>query len=73
MDGIKLLTRNCLTGTVNKVNKGVVNSEVLIEMPSGQMITAIITNESCSNLNLKKGSKAIAIFKASQVILGIKA
>lgn len=72
MDGIKLSTRNCLAGTVDKVTPGAVNSEVLLKLASGQHITAIITNESCKNMNLSAGVKACAIFKASQVILGVK-
>jgi molybdenum-pterin binding domain len=72
MEDIKLSTRNIMSGTVKRVTPGAVNSEVIIELSSGAMITAIVTNESCKNMNLKAGGKASAIFKASQVILGVK-
>lgn len=71
MENVKVSTRNCLVGTVSNVKKGAVNSEVLLTLPGGESLTAIITHESVENLTLSKGTKATALFKASHVILGV--
>jgi molybdate transport system regulatory protein len=71
--GARLSARNQLTGQVTRVQPGAVNSEVVIELPGGGSVAAIITNESCTALNLTQGQQATAIFKASSVILGIPA
>ena len=67
---MKISARNILMGTVSKVTKGAVNSEVDLTLTGGEKIAAIITNESVDNLGLKEGKKACAILKASWVILG---
>jgi len=67
---MKISARNILIGTVSKVTKGAVNSEVDLALTGGEKIAAIITNESVDNLGLKEGKKACAILKASWVILG---
>ncbi len=70
--GIRLSTRNQLTGTVTEVVKGAVNSEVILTLGSGTVITAIITNDSVQSLGLAAGKSATAAFKASSVIVGVK-
>ena len=47
------------------------NSEILIQLEGGATVAAIVTNESAQELGLKQGSPAVAIFKASNVILGV--
>jgi molybdate transport system regulatory protein len=71
--GVKLSTRNQLAGTVTEVTIGAVNAEVTLTLGSGDVITAIITNDSVRNLGLTLGAKASAAFKASHVIIGVKA
>ena len=61
--------RNCLTGTVSRLTPGAVNTEVIIALPEGGSVAAIITNESAKNLELAAGETVSAIFKASSVIL----
>ncbi|MDO5666250.1 MAG: TOBE domain-containing protein [Alcaligenaceae bacterium] len=73
LDGVKLSTRNQLTGSVTEVTKGAVNTEVVVEIAPGKLITTIVTNHSAENLGLTVGVKATAIVKASHVILGVKA
>src|ERR1700676_5812420 len=67
---MKISARNTLAGTVSKVTKGGVNSEVDLTLSGGDKVVAIITNESVANLGLKEGARAYAILKASWVILG---
>lgn len=73
MDNVKVSTRNCLSGIVNEVHQGAVNSEVSITLPGGEQLVAIITNDSAQNLTLSKGGQVTALFKASHVILGVDA
>jgi len=70
--GVKLSTRNQLAGTVSEVTVGAVNAEVALTLASGDVITAIITNDSVRNLGLTLGAKASAAFKASHVVIGVK-
>jgi molybdate transport system regulatory protein len=71
--GARLSARNQLAGTVSRVTQGAVNSEVVIELPGGGTIAAIITHESAKNLGLAVRSAATAVFKASSVIVGVSA
>jgi molybdate transport system regulatory protein len=70
VDSSKVSARNCIAGTVSSVTKGAVNSEVVIAAQGGAQIAAIITNESADRLGLASGKPAVAIFKASSVIVG---
>jgi molybdate transport system regulatory protein len=67
---MKLSARNVLAGTITKVTKGSVNSEVELTLTSGEKVIAGITNGSVEALGLKDGKNAFAIVKASWVILG---
>ena len=49
------------------------NREVVIELPGGKLVVAIITNDSIRSLGLKIGVKACALIKASHIILAIPA
>ncbi len=71
--GAKFSARNQLRGTVTRVQPGAVNTEVVIELPGGGAIAAIITNDSALALGLAVGAQAAGIFKASSVILGVPA
>jgi molybdate transport system regulatory protein len=72
LHGAKLSARNILCGTVAKVAKGAVNSEVSLKLSGGTILTAIITNDSAHSLGLKEGEHACAAIKASSVILGVE-
>ena len=69
--GYRLSARNQLKGIVSRVQKGSVNSEVVIGLQGGNFIAATITNESVDNLGLVEGSEATAVFKAGAVLLGV--
>lgn len=70
--GVRLSARNQLAGSVSRVTPGAVNTEVVLTTAGGN-VAAIITNESAKNLELAAGKPATAIFKASNVIIGVAA
>jgi len=67
---MKLSARNQLKGKITDVTKGATTSHVRIDIGGGVVITASITNEAVADLNLQKGDAAMAIIKASDVIIG---
>jgi len=69
-DTAKLSTRNQLAGKVARVEPGAVNAEVLVELPDGGTVAAIVTIESAKKLDLRPGKPVTALFKASSVIVG---
>ncbi|EDZ99052.1 transcriptional regulator, ModE family [Burkholderia sp. H160] len=69
---LNLSARNQLRGTVQSVKRGAVNSEVSLGLEGGAVITAVVTNGSVDMLDLQEGASAVAAFKASSVILGVK-
>lgn len=71
--GLKTSARNHLTGTVTKVARGAVNSEVVLDLGGGRQLVAIITNASLDHLSLKEGGRAGALIKASHVIIAVAA
>lgn len=64
--------RNQFAGRVRAVTTGAVNSEVVLELTGGQLLVAVVTNDSAASLGLSAGREATAIFKASSVIVGVE-
>jgi molybdate transport system regulatory protein len=67
---LRLSARNQLAGKISRVTPGAVNTEVVIALRGGNTIAGVITNISAQELALAVGQKAVAIFKASSVIVG---
>lgn len=67
---MKISARNVLAGSVSKVIKGAVNSEVDLTLEGGDKVVAIITNDGVTSLGLREGMRAYAIVKASWLMLG---
>lgn len=63
--------RNQFPGTVAKVEKGAVNGHVAIEIADGAKITASVTNEAIEDLGLAEGAAAVAIVKATDVLVAV--
>lgn len=66
-----LSARNQLPGSVVEVTEGAVNGIVRIEVAPGLVISSSITNAAIEELGLKPGSRAVAVIKASNVIVGV--
>jgi molybdopterin-binding protein len=66
---MKLSARNQIKGKVAAVQKGQTTAHVRIDIGNGVIITASITNEAVDDLGLKAGDDAIAVIKASDVMV----
>ncbi|MBQ0317002.1 TOBE domain-containing protein [Providencia rettgeri] len=61
--------RNQLSGVVTSIGVGAVNDEIILDLASGESITAVITKNSTAQLGLEKGKPVIAVIKAPWVVL----
>ena len=68
---MKLSARNKLKGKILDVKKGATTAHVRLEIAPGQIMTASITNGAVEELGLKAGGTAIAIIKASDVMIAV--
>jgi molybdate transport system regulatory protein len=64
-----LSARNQFPGTVSSITRGAVMSEVTIDIGGGHQIVALISTSSAKRLRLKKGRPAVAVIKATEVIV----
>ena len=67
---MKLSARNQIPGKIVQVRKGQTTSHVQIDVGHGVIVTASITNEAVDELALKPGDQAVAVIKASDVMVG---
>ncbi len=61
-------TRNQFRGRIVAIHRSPVVSEVEIETPAG-IISAVVTTSSVDRLNLSVGDTALALFKATEVLV----
>ncbi|NNM51963.1 MAG: TOBE domain-containing protein [Pseudomonadales bacterium] len=66
---MKSSARNQLRGTLTSINRGPVNGEVKLDLGHGMNLSATITNEAIEDLQLQVGKDALAIIKASFIVL----
>ena len=69
---LKLSARNQFSGMILEVRKGATTTHVRIEVAPNVVFTASITNESAEELGLATGKRAVAVVKASDVMVGIE-
>lgn len=63
--------RNQLAGRVEDVQKGAVNAIVVLRIKGGDKVTATISMAAVEELGLAPGKDAIAVIKATEVMIGI--
>ena len=66
---MNISARNVLKGKVASITEGMVNAEVVVELPGGTKVVSVITKSSAEGMGLKEGSEVCAVVKASNVIL----
>jgi molybdate transport system regulatory protein len=67
---MQLSARNQLAARVKSVKHGAVNSEVVLELRGGAELVAVVTRASAERLGLAAGAEAVAVIKASNVMVG---
>lgn len=68
---MRISARNIIKGKVKAVKMGVVNAEIVVELPGGTEMVSIITKESADSLGLVAGKEVYTIMKASNVMIGV--
>ncbi len=71
-NGLLFSARNQFPGKITALEKGAVNATVHILTDEGSSLTAVITNESMTEMALSEGKRVIALIKASSVLLAVK-
>lgn len=71
-DNLRTSARNQIRGVVSARDDGAVSSEVTLDIGAGKSVTATLTRESAEALDLKLGDPAVALVKASHVILAVE-
>ena len=66
---MKLSARNQIKGKVIGVQRGQTTGHVRIDVGNGIIVTSSITNEAIDELGLAVGDDAIAVIKASDVMV----
>jgi molybdate transport system regulatory protein len=66
---MKISARNQFLGNVVRIRHGAVNDEIELGLSSGKTIIATISHESTEDLGLQPGSQAVAMIKASSIIV----
>jgi molybdopterin-binding protein len=67
---MQISARNQLAGEIVEVIRGATTSHVRIDI-GGAMVTASITNEAVDELKLARGRRALAVIKASDVLVAV--
>ena len=66
--GFAISGRNKLSGTVTRVRISGLMAEVVLDL-GGQELTAIITSAAARELRLRPGAQAVALIKATEVMV----
>ena len=70
---MRLSTRNQLRGTIDAIDLGAVMATVRIRLDGGdQIVTAAITKDAVADLGLEVGQPAVALVKATEVMIGVE-
>ena len=68
---MRLSARNQIKGKILDVKKGATTSHVRVEIASGKVVMASITNEAVDELGLQAGANATVVIKASDVMIAV--
>lgn len=70
-EDIAISARNIIQGEITRIIQGEINSEIQLDIGEGQILTAIITQNSAQNLGLEVGKIAYGVIKSSEVMIGL--
>lgn len=66
---LRISTKNVFYGTISDIIRDVSVAQISLELKSGHLIYAVISNDSIEELKLEKGGPACALVKASSVMI----
>ncbi len=69
---MKISARNVIRGRVVAIHAGAINSEVVIDIGGGTQLVSVITKTSVDALGLKPGKDAVAVIKASNILVAVE-
>ena len=69
---MKISTGNMIKGKVIEVKEGIEMGIIVLDIGGGNKISSVNTMESISNLGIKVGSEAYAMFKATSVLVAVE-
>jgi len=68
---MQLSARNSIKGKIIEITPGIVTAKVKLDIGDGNTIVSVITVDSVKEMGLKVGDVAYAIFKSTEVMIGI--
>ena len=68
---MRISARNQLKGTVVEVTEGATTSHVRVDIGTGKIVTASITNEAVDDLGIKAKGNVTVVIKASDVMIAV--
>lgn len=54
------------------VDVGLITATVKIDLGNGQIMTSLFSKESIDELHIKRGIKAVAVIKSTEIKLGVE-
>ncbi len=66
---MNISARNQLKGKVTAIQEGAVMTEVMVQTPGGEEVTAVITRSSADRLQLSVGKEVCAVIKATDIMI----
>lgn len=69
---MKVSARNRLPGMVSKIELGLVNAAVTLEIAPGVEVVSVVPRDAVTRLGLTVGTHAYAVIKASSVMIGVE-
>jgi molybdopterin-binding protein len=67
--GLEISARNRLIGTIKHISTDSVLAEVTLDLGAGNEVVSVITRSSVERLGLHVGMRAVALIKATEVML----
>jgi molybdopterin-binding protein len=68
---MRISARNQIKGKIVEITKGATTAHVRIDIGNGVILTSSITNTAVDDLGLKVGGAALAVVKASDVMVAV--
>ena len=67
-DNMQISLRNKMDSTISSIEKGKLLAKLVLRTSAGEVIS-IITSNAAENLNLKEGTKVMAMVKTNEILL----